>query len=148
MKKLHQSSKRRWFLIGLLLLIGGRDLFAQQNKSPLFRVTGTIQLSHEYYSVSTENYTFDPRRPTNLSRFLFAPTFQIGSFSLPFSVSLSSQGTNTVTPPGQFSEAYALFNQIKTFEDFLEYAQNPVNRIGVAPQFKSFQVFLGTHTPT
>lgn len=131
----------------LLILLSNNQLLAQQTDAPVLKVTGTMQISHEYYNANTENYSFDARKPTNLTRFMLSPTLQVGSVSLPFSILISSQGTNTVTPPGQFSEAYALFKEIKSFEDLANYAKNPVNRIGVAPKYENFQAFLGTHTP-
>ncbi len=129
-------------LIYFLLVAVG---FCAQAQAP--SLSGSLQITHEYYQLATNSIGINPRKPTHLTRFVFTPTLQWKKFRLPVNIIISSQGTNTVTPPDKFSQAYSLFSQIKSGKDLWNYLQNPINRVGVSPQIKSFQAFLGTHTP-
>jgi len=105
---------------------------AGQNK---VLVTGDIGLYGDFYKMNTSgDSSLQPRRPATLTRLLFNPTFTYGDFSLPFTIMLSSQQTNVVTPASNSNNIW----------DFIE---NPLNNVGLAPKYKWVQLLLGSQTP-
>lgn len=111
--------------------------------------SGLFQITHDYYSLQGNNIEhLQGRRPSNLTRLVFMPTISYKRIVLPFEFVISSQSTNTVTPLDRYSAAYAIFSEIKTSRDLLNFVSNPINRIGFSPRLGSkLQLRLGTHTP-
>jgi hypothetical protein len=100
-----------------------------------WKLTGDIGLYADFYSMnSSGDSTIKPRRPGLLTRFLINPTFSYKDFSLPFSIMISPQQTNVVTPVGDP-------------KNFMQFLQNPLNNVGIAPKYKWVQLLLGSQTP-
>lgn len=125
--------------------IVAQPLIAQE--SP-WKFSGRATITHDYYNLESDESLRRARRPQHLTRLIFTPTLSYKRFSLPVTVMLSSQGTNNITPPGQFGSAYALFNEIQSFEDLVNYLQNPINNVGIAPEIgDDLKLYAGTHLP-
>jgi len=122
---------RSLFLCFFLLLLIANHAFCQDK----VKIVGDIGLYGDFYKMnSTGDSNFQPRRPGTLMRLLFNPTISYKDFSIPFSIMLSPQQTNVVTPIGDPN-------------NFLQFIQNPLNNFGIAPKYKWVQVLLGTQTP-
>jgi hypothetical protein len=105
----------------------------QENKK--ISVNGTIGIFQDWYSLhSTPKDSVQPRRPSSLTRIQFAPTFNIGPFSLPFNINITTKQTNVLTP------------QIPN-QNINQFLQNPLNNISFNPSYKWAQLLLGTQLP-
>jgi hypothetical protein len=100
------------------------------------QLTGGLGLYYDGYRYeSTNNPTFRPTQPENLSRLNADAVLTAGQyFRMPFSIQLSKGQTNyhlPSLPEGRL----------------INYIQNPRNNISFNPSYKSFKSFLGTQTP-
>ncbi|MEQ1625142.1 MAG: hypothetical protein ABL870_10650, partial [Sediminibacterium sp.] len=127
----------------LLLLISlflGSQAMAQ-TKKPTFSVGGNAGISYEGYGLSMNpagNY-YAARRPWNLLRFNFSPTFNFGKLSLPFNMNFTPMQTNFTTP------STGGFGSIGSgSQNLWQFLTNPLNNIGVSPTYKWAKLQLGT----
>jgi hypothetical protein len=100
------------------------------------QLTGGLGLYYDGYRYeATNNPTFRPTQPENLSRVNADAVLTAGQyFRMPFSIQLSKGQTNyhlPSLPEGRL----------------IDYIQNPRNNISFNPSYKSFKSFLGTQTP-
>ena len=107
-----------------------------------FSVTGNMGLSYDGYGLNLNpngNY-YTARRPWNLVRFTFAPTFNFGKLSLPFNFSFTPTQTNFVTPStlGGFGSIGGRAQNV------WQFLTNPLNNFGISPTYKWAQLQLGT----
>lgn len=106
---------------------------AQEKK--IFSVNGTVGVFQDWYSLrSTPKDSVLPRRPSSLTRIQFASIFNIGRFSLPVNINITTPQTNVVTPK--------IPNQSVN-----QFLQNPLNNINFSPSYKWIQLLLGTQLP-
>ena len=118
----------------ILFVILNSTIFLASGQDKV-KITGDIGLYGDFYKMNvTGDSSLQPRRPGTLTRLLFNPTITYGDFSLPFTVMLSPQQTNVVTPIGDP-------------KNFIQFIQNPLNNVGIAPKYKWIQLLLGTQTP-
>ncbi|HEY8660553.1 MAG TPA: hypothetical protein VIL78_16070 [Hanamia sp.] len=107
-----------------------------------FSVTGNMGLSYDGYGLNLNpsgNY-YTARRPWNLVRFTFAPTFNFGKLSLPFNFSFTPTQTNFVTP-----STFGGFGSIGgKSQNVWQFLTNPLNNFGISPTYKWAQLQLGT----
>ena len=150
----HLLLRRVGLLLALIFCVGpstsfGQDLPTVSTPSisvstptvptPTFSIGGSITVTADFY-----NYVADPdsaqkgRRPPELYRVLFAPTFNFGEdISLPFNIALTTPETNTTTPSVKKP----------TLPQFFE---NPANAFGfssITPKIGWAQFYVGSHTP-
>lgn len=117
---------------GACTVLVGQDI---DNDSSLIRLSGTIMLSAELYTMSASpSGSVTPRRPSSLARLVATPTLQIGDIVLPVTLVLSSRQTNSVTPT-------------LPSENVLQWLQNPLNTVSFSPRWKWAQFHIGTYTP-
>lgn len=100
------------------------------------QLTGGLGLYYDGYRYeATNNPTFRPTQPENLSRLNADAVLTAGQyFRMPFSIQLSKGQTNyhlPSLPEGRL----------------IDYIQNPRNNISFNPSYKFFKSFLGTQTP-
>ena len=110
-------------------------------KSP-FSVSGNMGISYEMYGLDLNpaGSYYTPRRPWNLLRFIFAPTFNFGKLTLPININFSPQQTNFVTP-----STMGGFGSIGGGkQNMWQFLTNPLNNIGASPKYKWAQLLLGT----
>ncbi|HVX52378.1 MAG TPA: hypothetical protein VHB48_19625 [Chitinophagaceae bacterium] len=109
---------------------------------PSLNVSGTMGISYEMYGLDLNpagNY-YTPRRPWNLVRYMFNPTFNFGGVTLPVNINFTPTQTNFATPPslGGYGSAGA------GKQTLWQFLTNPLNNIGIAPKYKWAQALLGT----
>lgn len=101
----------------------------------IFSANGTVGVFQDWYSLhSTPKDSVQPRRPSSLTRIQFAPTFNLGPFSLPFNINITTRQTNVITP------------QVPN-QNINQFLQNPLNNISFNPSYKWTQLLLGTQLP-
>ncbi|HWB24889.1 MAG TPA: hypothetical protein VG738_05385 [Chitinophagaceae bacterium] len=111
-------------------------------KKPPFSISGNMGISYEGYGLDLNpagNY-YTARRPWNLVRFTFAPTFNFGNWSLPVNFNFTPMQTNFVTPStfGGFGSA------VGAPQNFWQFITNPLNNFSISPTYKWAQLQLGT----
>lgn len=84
--------------------------------------------------MNSTNGMIAPRRPNSLHRLVANTSLSYGKFRLPFSIMLSSYQTNFTTP------------QVNN-PNLLQFLQNPMNRISIAPSYDWATLNLGHYTP-
>src|ERR1017187_6584864 len=98
-------------------------------------ISGDIGLYGDFYRMnSSGDSAIQPRRPGTLIRLLFNPTISYKDFSLPFTIMLCPQQTNVVTP-------------LSNSGNIMDFIENPLNNVGIAPKYKWVQLLLGSQTP-
>jgi hypothetical protein len=112
-----------------------------QTPSP-FSIGGNMGVSYEGYGLSMNpagNY-YSARRPWNLLRFTFAPTFNIGQLNIPVNFNFTPMQTNFTTPStmGGFGSIGG------SPQNFWQFLTNPLNNFGIAPEYKWAKLELGT----
>lgn len=121
-------------------LFVGLQVMAQDKKSP-FSISGNTGISYEGYGLMMNpagNY-YSARRPWNLLRFNFSPTFNFGKLSLPFSFNFTPMQTNFTTPStGGFGSIGG------SSQNLWQFLTNPLNNFGIAPTYKWAKLQLGT----
>ncbi len=137
-RRLRSSALRSFLILGLLLAAGGARPMSAQDAAPQspVRFTGSVVVTGDVYDfTATPSGAEQPRRPANLWRLVFTPTLEIGDhFSLPMTFMLSSRETNTLTPSIQKP-------------GILEFLQNPMNNLSLAPRYGWAKAYLGSHVP-
>lgn len=123
------------------LFVASSSVYAQHDstQASLVGFSGTVTLSQDVYDFATTPDGIEaPRRPANLTRFVFAPTITIGDYiSLPFNIQISSRETNFITS--------SVPNP--TFVQFLENPLNNLGFISISPKIGWAKAYIGTHTP-
>src|ERR1035437_5864735 len=128
-------------LITLIIFCFASHIYAQTPKTPN-SISGNMGVSYDGYGLNLNpdgNY-YTARRPWNLLRFTFAPTFNIGKWSVPVNFNFSPMQTNFVTP-----STLGGFGSIGGGpQNVWQFLTNPLNNFGVAPTYKWVQLQLGT----
>ncbi len=115
---------------------------AQTKKpKPKAKLTGSFGIYGDFYKLKSDTVgAIAPRRPRFVGRAVANTIFSYSKFSLPFSMSITSNQRSPVIsipnlPSGNF------------IQDFKSTISNPLNRIGIAPKYKWAQLFLGSYIP-
>ncbi|NNV55069.1 hypothetical protein [Limnovirga soli] len=126
----------------ILLLFSTANLFAQQPSPPKISLGGSMGVSYEGYGLDLNpaGSYYAPRRPWNLVRFNFAPTFNFGKWGLPVNINFTPQQTNFVTP-STLGGYGSIGGKPQNLWQFLT---NPLNNFGVSPKYKWAELQLGT----
>lgn len=128
----HQTFEYAILLLMLLLL----SSYSKAETDTLKWVfTGNTSLSSDFYSInSTPENSINRRRPTDLHRLLYNSNLKYGIFELPITIVLSSNQTNfTTQAPGT--------------QTFMQYLQNPMNIIRIAPRIGDLNLQFGSFVP-
>ena len=108
---------------------------SEEEKTSKFRFSGSIGLSQDFFSYTSNDLLYRPYRPKSVSRLFASTDLSYGRFSLPFSLSLSTQdGGNAFSSP---------IPKKFRFKDLL----NNYNQLSLSPKIGTFQVLLGTQIP-
>lgn len=109
-----------------------------QNESttnpPKVKISGSLGLSQDFFSYSSNDLLYKPYRPKSVTRFMGSTSLIYGRFSMPFSLSLSTQDGSTFNSP---------IPKKFRFKDLL----NNYNQLSLSPKIGSFQALLGTQVP-
>lgn len=131
--------KNKFLVIGLVLSC--HWAMAQTNKKPV-EVSGSMGVSYDYYGLTTHPGSpafFSARRPWNLVRFNFNPTFTIGQVKLPVNINVSPMNYNYNGIGGYWPS-----NIPRPKQTLGQWLTNPINNIGLNPTYKWAEVQLGT----
>ena len=131
--------KNKLLTIGLVLSF--QCAMAQTNKKPV-EVSGSMGVSYDYYGLTMHPGSpafFSARRPWNLVRFNFNPTFTIGQFKLPVNINVSPMNYNYNGIGGFWPS-----NIPHPKQTLGQWLTNPINNIGLNPTYKWVEVQLGT----
>lgn len=125
-------------LISLLLL---SNLVKGQKPEKLFVWKGEVGLYGDFYHMEADSAgSVLPRRPSSLGRLVVNASLKIKDFSLPINASI---------PTMQYSTLYPNLPQYpdNPFKNFTSNLKNPINRVGIAPEYKWAKVLLGSQVP-
>lgn len=130
---LRRSTNVYAYLLLMLMLITSYSRAETDSLSWIF--TGNAGVSSDFYSMSAspENST-NQRRPSNLHRLVYNSNLKYGLFELPVTLVLSSNQTNyTTQAPGE--------------QTLMQYLQNPMNIIRIAPRVGDLSFQFGSYVP-
>lgn len=110
---------------------------AQNNSAPKLSITGTMGITYEGYGLNKTPGNsipdfYSPRRPWNLLRYSFNPTFSFGKWSVPFNFNFTPTLNNFTTP------------SIGGKPSIWQFLTNPVNSFGISPRIGNTEILLGT----
>ncbi len=134
-----KSAKKVYLSLSIFLLMCHCAYGQKNNKGPLLK--GDFGLYGDFYQMNSDTIgAVAPRRPDFLGRLVINLSLDIKDFSLPISMAL---------PTGQYGVVLPSVPKIPNapFLNFKEMVKNPLNRIGLAPKYKWFQVLLGSQIP-
>jgi hypothetical protein len=97
-------------------------------------VGGSISLESEYFELGSDLPAAQARRAPNFYRLRANPTLTVGELTIPIELRLTSRQTNYYTPRSA--------NQSP-----LQFLQNPMNRVSIAPRWRDVQLTAGSYTP-
>lgn len=125
------------FLLVIVLFIS-IDTNAQEKKYA-FSIKGDMGIWYEGYGLdknpgppSTPSF-YSARKPWNLVRYSFNPTFSIGKWEIPMNFNFSPMITNFTTPAGSKQSVW-------------QFLTNPANNFGLRPKIGTTEFLLGTQT--
>lgn len=127
--------KKNGYILIILLLLAPRFIYAKKEKeSPVWKISGGLNLSSQWYSINSEGPDgIRPRQPRDLHRVMFTPTLQAGDFQLPVTVVFSSRQTNSISMQA-------------TSQSFAQFMTNPMNTFSIAPSWKWAKAVIGSQT--
>ncbi|HSQ45902.1 MAG TPA: hypothetical protein VLM44_03180 [Lutibacter sp.] len=109
-----------------------------QEKKYAFSIKGDMGIWYEGYgldknpSPAVPNF-YSARKPWNLVRYSFNPTFSIGKWEIPMNFNFSPMITNFITPAGSKQSVW-------------QFLTNPANNFGLRPKIGTTEFLLGTQT--
>jgi hypothetical protein len=126
----------------LLLLVGAvvfgaRAQDTTKKKKPEFSIGGDMGVSYEGYGLnlwpgrSTPPF-YTPRKPWNMLRYNFSPTFTYGKWTIPFNFNFTALQNNFITPVTSGKQS------------LWQFITNPANNFGISPKIGTTQFLLGT----
>lgn len=132
--------KIAFFIFSFFCLVGKEsNIMAQDIPSPksFISVTGTMGITYEGYGLNKNPGNsipdfYSPRRPWNLMRYSFNPTFTVGKWSIPFNFNFSP-GQNNFTTPSTLGT-----------QSIWQFLTNPANSFGISPKIGTTEILLGT----
>lgn len=109
---------------------------AQEKKKP-FSIGGDMGIWYEGYGLDKAPNPAVPdfyqaRRPWNLLRYSFNPTFAVGKWNVPLNFNFSQMQNNFTTP------------SVGGKQSVWQFLTNPVNSFGIHPKIGSTDILLGT----
>ena len=108
-----------------------------QEKKKTFSVTGSMGLTYETYGLNripgppSSPSFYSARKPWNLVRYSFNPTFMVGKWEIPMNFNFSPLLNNFTTPSG-------------TKQNLWQFLTNPANNFGLNPKIGKTELLLGT----
>lgn len=124
----------------LLISFLSFPLFAQTAQKTKIKLSGSAALYNDYYHLKSDTTgAVLPRRPTFQSRFVANLSLSYKKIALPFSCTIVPGNTSFFYPE--------LPLQGFKFKNIKSIISNPMNRIGIAPKYKHYQLFLGSQLP-
>jgi hypothetical protein len=116
--------------LGILFLC--KTSYSQKDKV-IF--SGNLGLYWDLYSMqSNPSDKITARRPSSVPRLMFVASATYKKISIPVTIILSGTQTNVTTP-------------IPYNQNLIQYIQNPMNNVSIAPKYKWAQLLLGTQIP-
>lgn len=109
-----------------------------QEKKYAFSIKGDMGIWYEGYGLNRipgpqGPQFYNARKPWNLVRYSFNPTFAIGKWEIPMNFNFSPMITNFITPAG-------------TKQNVWQFLTNPANNFGLRPKIGTTEFLLGTQT--
>ncbi|MEZ4723741.1 MAG: hypothetical protein R2863_03695 [Candidatus Kapaibacterium sp.] len=122
-----------WILIFLLTALNS-FLLSQTEEENKIQFTGNASITQEVYQFEASDSTLQARRLPNQTRFTFNSSLDYGMLQVPITLVLSTRQSNYLTAKAPT-------------QSFMQYLQNPLNYISIAPKYEWAQFQIGSQAP-